>query len=90
MIERLRQKAFFDPRIAEINRRLGAVSENLPLDVQGRIRIRDKLLSFAGLENEVVMIGCFNRIELWSPERKPESEEINLEGLAELSQGIDF
>ncbi len=89
LIERLRQKSFFDARVAEINRRLGAASENLPLDVQGRIRIRDRLLAFAGLESEVVMIGAFNRIELWNPARNPEPEEIDLEGLAELSQGIE-
>ena len=89
-MERLRQRAVTDLRAAEFSRQLGAVSEYLPLDVQGRIRIRDKLLAFAGLTSGVVMIGAFTRIELWTPERNPEPETIDLETLAEVSQGMEF
>lgn len=89
-MERLRQRAVTDLRAAEFSRRLGAVSEYLPLDVQGRIRIRDKLLAFAGLATDVVMIGAFTRIELWNPDRYPEPEEIDLDSLAEVSQGMEF
>lgn len=89
-LERLRQRSISDIRAAEFSRRLGAVSEFLPLDVQGRIRIRDKLLAFAGLTEAVVMVGAFTRIELWNPERNPETEDIDLDALAEISEGMDF
>lgn len=87
---RLRQRAISDAQASAFARHLGEVSEYLPLDVQGRIRIRDKLLNFAGLKSEVIMIGAFNKIELWSPELNPENETIDPAALAEVSKDMDF
>ncbi len=37
------------------------------LDGQARITIPQELLKFAGIENEVVIIGVLERIEVWNP-----------------------
>jgi MraZ protein len=37
------------------------------LDGQSRIIIPKDLLQFAGIENEVVILGVLERIELWNP-----------------------
>jgi MraZ protein len=37
------------------------------IDRQGRIAIPPSLRGYAGLEQEVLVIGMINRIELWSP-----------------------
>ena len=37
------------------------------LDVQGRIRISDKLLQFANLTTTVVMAGSVRMAKLWNP-----------------------
>ena len=37
------------------------------IDRQGRIAIPPSLRTFAGLEQEVLVIGMINRVELWSP-----------------------
>ncbi len=37
------------------------------LDGQARIIIPQELLKFAGIENEVVIIGVLERIEVWNP-----------------------
>lgn len=67
-IERLRQTSMFDEKARDAVRRLGRSSELLTCDEkQGRIRISDRLLAFAGLSGEVVMVGAFDRIELWNP-----------------------
>jgi len=88
-LEKIRRHSMSDRKAMEFARRLGAVSELVPWDVQGRIRIKDKLLAFAGLKDQVVMIGALDRIELWSPEQQPVME-IDQEGLAEAGRYVDF
>jgi MraZ protein len=39
------------------------------LDRQGRMAIPHQLRTYAGLEQEVLVIGAINRVELWSPDR---------------------
>ena len=38
-------------------------------DSQGRILISDRLRSYAGRREKVVMVGLFNRIEVWDEEQ---------------------
>ena len=87
---RLRQRSVTDPRAAAFARRMGGASECVSVDVQGRIRVSDRLLRHARLSDKVVLVGAINRIELWSPELKPEEEDIELSALAEASRGVDF
>lgn len=47
------------------DRMLGANSELLNWDSQGRIRIRDDLLAHAGLSEQVAMVGGFRHFEIW-------------------------
>ena len=37
-------------------------------DKQGRIKINPSLISYAGLEKEVVIVGVVNKIEIWNQE----------------------
>ena len=41
-------------------------SEQIP-DAQGRITITPELRKYAELEGEVVVIGLYNRLEIWQP-----------------------
>lgn len=47
------------------------VAESAPseVDKNGRLSIPKRLREFAEIENEVVLIGLYERIELWSPLR---------------------
>lgn len=47
---------------------IGANSVDSLIDKQGRIAVPPKLLKYAQLTNKAVVIGAFNRIELWNPE----------------------
>ncbi|MBN2091203.1 division/cell wall cluster transcriptional repressor MraZ [candidate division KSB1 bacterium] len=47
---------------------IGANSVDSVFDKQGRIMIPQKLLNYAELTNKVIIIGAFNRIELWNPD----------------------
>jgi MraZ protein len=46
-----------------------AQTEAIDLDRSGRILIPDRLLQFAGLAQEVVMIGVRDHLELWDAQR---------------------
>lgn len=63
----------------------GSSSSDAPLDKQGRIMIPQKLLDYAGITKDILIIGAFHRIELWDPKvreeyvHKMENSEIKIE-----------
>jgi len=89
-LEKLRQKSLFDPGAGEALRVIGENSEQLQWDVQGRIRIRDRLLAFAGLDSQVVMVGAVNRVQLWSPSLRPEEPAVDQGQLAQAVRQVAF
>lgn len=46
-----------------------AVGDMSTPDKQGRIGLPAEMRNFAGLERDVVIVGNYNRLEIWSPER---------------------
>ena len=76
-LAKLREKALFDPALSRALHVIGANSEQLALDVQGRIRISDKLLQFANLTTTVAMVGAIRKIELWNPAALPPEDAID-------------
>jgi len=57
-----------DGRLRAYGRMLFSLaSEQIP-DAQGRITITPMLREYAALDREVVVIGVFNRLEIWQPE----------------------
>ena len=78
-LDQLRQKALLDPALNRVFAKIGAVSQTLTFDVQGRIRICDKLLQFANLTTTVAMVGSFRMIKLYAPEVLPPEDEVNME-----------
>lgn len=70
---------------------MGARSELVGWDSQGRIRIRDDLLAHAGLTREsgVLLVGNFEGFELWNPERWAAfAAGIDDQGLLEASRYV--
>ena len=67
-LHRIRNHSIADPKARQFARVLGSQSQLLPWDSQGRIRIKDELLASARLVNQVVLVGAFERFELWDPE----------------------
>ena len=89
-LEKLHRQSMSDRKAMEFSRVLGAASDVVSWDAQGRIRIKDKLLEFAGLTDQVLMTGALNRFQLWNPEARPESGEIDQDRLVEAGRYIDF
>ena len=82
-LDRLREKALFDPALKPVLDKIGAISEMLPLDVQGRIRVSDKLLRFANLTTTVAMLGAVRMFKLWDPAALAPADEVDQAGLRE-------
>ncbi len=89
-LAKLRQRGLFERDATEALRKIGEHSEFLSLDVQGRIRIRDGLLDFAGLADQVVMIGAGLKVQLWSPALRPEPQRVDQEGLARAFETVEL
>jgi DNA-binding transcriptional regulator/RsmH inhibitor MraZ len=80
----------FDKSAGEAYRIIGENSEHVSVDVQGRIRIKDKLLQFAKIDDTVVMIGALNRIQIWSLALRPEEKTVDQATLAEACETLLF
>jgi MraZ protein len=89
-LEKIRRHSMSDKRAMEFARVLGAASDLVPWDNQGRIRIKDKLLEFAGLSERVALVGALDKFQLWDPEKRPDSGEIDQESLAEAGKYVNF
>ena len=89
-LEELRKKALFDPALRPVLRTIGANSEMPALDVQGRIRISDKLLQFANLTTTVAMLGAVRMIKLWNPQALAPADKVDQASLAEALAQAGF
>ena len=90
LLAKLREKALFDPALTKAAMLIGANSEQLMLDVQGRIRISDKLLQFANLTTTVAMLGSVRMVKLWDPKSLAPAETVDQEALASALADVGF
>lgn len=66
------------PRLARLNtadraarrvvRTIMRWGDPVTLDSQGRVKLSQKLLEFAGIQGKAVVIGMLDRVEVWDPE----------------------
>jgi MraZ protein len=81
IVAKLRQRGLFDRAATEALRTIGEYSEYLQVDVQGRIRIRDALLAYAGLTEQVTLVGAGIKVQIWLPSDRPAPATVNRERL---------
>ncbi|MBN1499204.1 MAG: division/cell wall cluster transcriptional repressor MraZ [Spirochaetes bacterium] len=67
--ERIETLSQSDPENRRKTRFLYSNAVECELDKQGRIILPPELKVFAGIEKEAVVIGVYDRIEIWSPVR---------------------
>ncbi|MBR4893815.1 MAG: hypothetical protein IKZ36_01305, partial [Kiritimatiellae bacterium] len=65
-------------------------SEQLMLDVQGRIRVSDKLLQFANLTTTVARVGSVRMIKLWDPKALGDAATVDQAALGEALEIAGF
>ncbi len=89
-LEKLREKALFDPVLNRALQMIGGSAEQPMLDVQGRIRISDKLLRFANLTTTVAMVGSVRMVKLWNPEALAPIDVVDQVALGEALELAGF
>jgi MraZ protein len=63
----VRSLSFLDAQHRFYARTLFERATDSPIDSQSRITIPQDLIKFAGIDNEVLILGVLDRIEIWSP-----------------------
>lgn len=66
LAERVMAKPMTDKGVRAFRRRVFSGAIDLEADRQGRILLPPYLREFAGIESEVVVVGNYNYIEIWS------------------------
>lgn len=89
-LAKLRAGKLFDKKVNALLQAIGANSEQVSLDSQGRIRICDRLLGFASLKGKVTMCGAVRMIKLWAPEKLVVTEAVDMEAFDAAIQELDF
>jgi len=64
----INNRSMTDARARRLQRFTLGGSHELEIDRQGRINLPQNLIDYAGIEKDVVFVGCTNRIEVWSTE----------------------
>ena len=62
-------------RFCSTLRTMSALATRCEPDAQGRILLPQRLRQYAQLEKEVIIIGVFDRAEIWNAQRWTEIEE---------------
>ena len=58
------------------------------LDGQSRISISKELLQLAGIENEVLILGVLERIEVWNPSTHQEYLKTQADSYEHVAQAV--
>jgi len=65
--EKFQNASQTDARLRAYGRMLFALASEQAPDKQGRVTITPELRQYAGLERDAVVIGVYDRIEVWEP-----------------------
>jgi MraZ protein len=69
LVAEIEAMANSDPRKDVLRRLVGGNSEQVTVDKAGRICLPEQMAVAAGLKNEALLVGMFERFEIWEPER---------------------
>ena len=60
---------FFTPAFNDKVFAVLSMTQNLPLDENGRVRLPEDLIAHAGLKDRVVFVGMGSKFQIWEPDR---------------------
>jgi MraZ protein len=86
--ENIRQLSSTNPKHRFFMRTLLERATESQLDGQFRITIPKELLQFAGIENEVFIIGVLEHIEVWNPRTYAEYQKAQAESYESVAQTV--
>ena len=80
--------SFTKPEARKFNRLYFSGACELTVDKQGRVLIPKYLKDFAGIKQNVVVIGVSNRIEIWAKEKWKEFYEGNKDSFEDIADKL--
>ena len=86
----VQEEALTNEELNDVLESIGDDSELLEFDIQGRIRICDRLLEYANLKGPVVMRGAVRMARLWAPENAPDRSAEKSENLRTARRRLRF
>lgn len=69
LLEKLKSMSYSDPKADSLRRLLGKNSDQATVDKAGRMCLPEMMAKGAGIEREAVLIGSWDRFEIWNPDR---------------------
>jgi len=69
LLEKMKAMPYRDPKADSLRRLLGKNSDQAVMDKSGRIVIPEHMAKGAAIERDAVLIGSWDRFEIWNPER---------------------
>ena len=85
----LQELDMYDQQNREFIRLFTNGAADLELDASGRLLIPKRLLTWASIEKEIVLMAQFNRIEIWNKERYAKSLDVDPENLFGFGKSDD-
>jgi MraZ protein len=73
LVQKIKAMPFADRKAEALRRILGEKSDRVQLDKAGRVCLPDWMATAAGIKDEAVLNGMFDRFQIWSPERYEET-----------------
>jgi MraZ protein len=77
LVEKLKSMPYSDPKADSLRRLLGRNSDQVTLDKAGRICLPDGMARGAGIDRQAVLIGSWDRFEIWSPDRYETASQVD-------------
>ncbi|MBQ0079821.1 MAG: division/cell wall cluster transcriptional repressor MraZ [Eubacterium sp.] len=81
-----------NPNARKLKRYFFSSANSCEVDKQGRVKIPQDLLDYAGIDKELVTIGSNNTIEIWSKEewdKQLDEESGELLNASEIAEGLE-
>ena len=87
-LRRMDTEAFAVEDQRKLQRMFFSFTSRVTLDASGRLLLPDKLRRLAGIEDEVVMLGVENRVEIWAADRWAAFERENIDAFERLADAL--
>jgi len=76
-------------KLRKLNRAIFATAFRMPVDGQGRIALPIPLREYADIENEVVIAGANNYLEMWNKEQWESEKAISQEEAWQIIESLE-
>jgi MraZ protein len=77
LVDKLKTMPYSDAKAESLRRHLGKNSDQVIVDKNGRICLPEGMAAGAAIDREAVLIGSWDRFEIWNPSRYEETSMVD-------------